>query len=122
MSRYDKNYSIKQPKRSRTIPLYGSPDFGDGKDDGKWFKCWNCGHTCNVETNMLGGSESDSGVVYEEQTPPVMFQGGQCLLRSGHVGMALDSFGNAKSIEYVLGIKQTNGCPLCGSLNWRGDF
>ena len=44
------------PKRSRTIPL-----FGTGDDAGKYYRCWNCGFICNAERDTLGDGNSYGG-------------------------------------------------------------
>lgn len=46
-------YSNRQlPRQKRTLPLYGEKD-----DTGKFYKCWNCGFTCNAERDSLNTGE-----------------------------------------------------------------
>jgi hypothetical protein len=130
-------------KRSRTLPIYGNPEMGDGKDDGKYFRCWNCGFVCNVERDALGDSESLSGVSYEiyEQKystdgSPAPFIGAaihgealdgealirKCCLYTGHVLLENGPDGTAKGIYRNWSPLVSAGCPFCGSRNWRGDY
>ena len=54
------------PKDSRTIPIYGDPIKGDGNNDGKYYKCWNCGFVCDVDRDALGDGQSRDGVAINE--------------------------------------------------------
>ena len=63
-----KNYSSRIRKESRTILLYGDPDRGNGLDDGRYYRCWNCGFICNIDRDALGGQESRDGISYEAFT------------------------------------------------------
>lgn len=47
----------------RTIPLKGtsSPEGVSQSDEGKWFRCWNCGWRCNIERDTLGGENTRAG-------------------------------------------------------------
>lgn len=90
------------PKQSRTIPIKAHPDHGDGKDVGKYFRCWNCGFICNIEKNELGGPESRNKITIQRYTQ-------------------VDEYGNTTTGTRYKPIMET-GCPLCGTLNWRGDY
>lgn len=66
-----KNYRSRLRKESRTIPLYGDADRGNGLDDGRYYRCWNCGFVCNIDRDALGDSESRDGLHYEDFPVPV---------------------------------------------------
>lgn len=122
---------------SKTIPLEGNRDRGNGEDAGIWYKCWNCGFICKEGRDSLGGSESRSGVVLEDfvETPDRMGVDGKngnhnsyqlCfdgLINHFHVVMANDSGGNPKKPYHALRVSESSsGCPFCHSKNWRGDY
>lgn len=135
-------------KRSRTLPIYGNPVMGDGQDDGKYFRCWNCGFVCDVERDALGGSDSLSGVSYEIYEQKFSTDGGnapfigasihgvaldangldaEALIRksclyTGHVLLEEGPDGTAKGIYRNWQPTISSGCPFCGSRNWRGDY
>lgn len=119
------------PKDSRTIPLYGSKDRGDGLDFGKYFTCWFCGFTCDVERDALGDAESRLGISFEETLLPSFGPDGTDSLSSipvlsgpvtgFHTALELDAAGDPKGIVYNFDVKGI-GCPLCHGLNWRGDY
>ena len=44
-------------KRKRRIPLRGSFE-----DEGKYYRCWNCGFICNIERDAFGEDENLSGL------------------------------------------------------------
>lgn len=56
MAVYTRPHKRKLIKRSRTLPVYG-----EGDDEGKYFRCCFCGWICNVDRDELGDSESSSG-------------------------------------------------------------
>ena len=53
---YTRPHRRKLPKRSRTRPIRGK-----GDDEGKYFRCWNCGFICNKDRDELGDAESNAG-------------------------------------------------------------
>ena len=63
-----KNYRSRIRKEARTIPLYGNPDRGNGLDDGRYYRCWNCGFICNIDRDKLGGH--GDGISYEDFPVP----------------------------------------------------
>jgi len=171
-------------KESRTIPLYGSPERGNGLDDGRYFRCWNCGFICNIDRDALGGPESRDGLSYEDFPVPVYgAQGGvdysniarlggsignetlvcireeddfpgdyfypsepdtlkteyyarrhptenagflnrrpQMLGVSIMITMALWNPANVVKDRYEIKPIVNSGCPMCGTLNWKGDY
>lgn len=123
------NYGSKKiPKESRTIPVRGNKTRGNGEDFGILFKCWYCGFICKEGRDALGGSSSRSGLVHEEApTPsePTDTKSSLCIDRGSvakYVLMELDSNGNPKTISHTFKAVSGNGCPLCGSLNWKGIY
>ena len=116
-------------KDSRRIQLWGDPIRGDGQDFGKWFRCWNCGFICNSERDALGDSQSRDGRVHKDyaQNPdPGTVQKQATLGGPSNVFVASeqDSGGTAKGVRNAIMVSSSasSGCPLCGSLNWRGDY
>jgi len=115
---------------SRTISLYGDPIRGDGLDAGKWFKCWWCGFTCNKDRDALGDSQSRSGVVHEDYAQKPDYDSRdvtatQALMLSEPQIMIAetDSEGDPKKVKNAIWVsRKSSGCPLCHSLNWRGDY
>lgn len=121
---------------SRTIPLKGNKDRGNGEDHGVWYKCWNCKSICKVGRDSLGGSEDRSGVVIEDYVetpdrPGVDVKNGNnwsCRasqdnpINHFHVAWANDSDGDPKKVRHAFRVSESSsGCPLCHSKNWRGD-
>jgi hypothetical protein len=56
-------------KESRTIPIWGSLERGEGQDHDKWYRCWFCGWLCDDQRDALGDSESRDGVIHEDYNP-----------------------------------------------------
>lgn len=114
------NASNQYLKKSRTIPL-----FAKGDEDGKLFRCWNCGQICNQERDALGGSESPSGVQVDQYLEPSIATPGSAILLEGSVGASkLTLDGSMEDIIYAFhpDPEGSQGCPFCHSLNWRGDY
>lgn len=135
----------RRPKKdSRTIPIRGNADRGDGEDHGRYYRCWHCGFICNVERDDLGDRHSVSGVtheIYEQKystDPNPSAQGGAIhgdndgvpLINMTQLGkgpkafvaMENDPAGDPKTIIYNWGPVIAAGCPFCGCRNWRGDY
>lgn len=145
MSRYrHRNRNRKVRKQSRTIPLRGHKDFGDGRDDGKYWRCWNCGFICDNERDELGDADGISHTVYEalysggpkkganstdyletdaaihgsiQSVPLLTIASG----RTGHVLLENDSAGDPKTVRINWTPETNSGCPLCGTRNWKGN-
>lgn len=114
-------------KESRTIPLYGDRERGNGLDDGRYYRCWNCGFICNVDRDALGGPESGDGKSYEAFLIPtdpslnsVSRLGGS--EEPSTVSLALDIAGDTITETHAIQSVINQGCPFCGTLNWRGDY
>lgn len=119
------------PKESRTLPIKGNKDRGDGRDDGRYFECWNCGFICDIEGDSLGGPESGSGVALLNHSvtsygyngdPKTGFAvlGGS--IEHFHVALEKDADGSPKEVLHSFSASDGIGCPFCHSLNWKGDY
>jgi hypothetical protein len=122
---HHRNRSRKLRKEARRIPVPGHFDYGDGRDAGKYFRCWNCGWICDVDRDKLGGVDDRPGVSPKAYT------------MIGQYGTALrgGASDNSGSRDLLAGDEMTGegytttryvpevseGCPLCGTVNWRGD-
>lgn len=110
-------------KDSRTLPIYGHPDFGEGQDVGKYYRCWNCGFICDVDRDELGGPDSRSGVTATAYTQVDQY-GNTAYHCEGFYASdsaACEAGGGtwtSTKYEPVVG----SGCGFCGTLNWRGDY
>ena len=91
------------PKDSKTIPIYGHPERGDGQDSGRYYRCWNCGFVCDTQRDALGDATSRSGAVYETYAQ-------------------VDEYGNPTGETRWKPSESSTGCPMCFTKNWRGDF
>jgi hypothetical protein len=101
-------------------------------DNGKFYRCANCGFPCHDKRDALGDESSRDGLVYidyyvesyglEYGVPAsaISFLGGLDgqLLTSARVG----SDGSPKTVVHSYKTTGGPGCPLCKSLNWRGDY
>ena len=113
------------PKRSRTIPLKGNPDEGDGIDDGKYYRCWHCGFICDIDKDALGGPESKSGKILEDYSPASY--GGIAtldgLVEHFHIAARNGSDDTPlTALHYFKTSSSSTGCPQCHTKNWRGDY
>lgn len=61
-------------REARTIPvpakdghLRGLPLEGKTLDDGRFFRCWNCGFINALDRNLLGDAESRSGLTHMDE-------------------------------------------------------
>lgn len=111
------------PKDSKTIPLKGNSIRGDGKDHGKYYRCWHCGFICDVDRDELGGPDSRHGVTATEYTQVDQYGNTayHCVGAHGDTQTVCEANGGTWSstrYEPVVG----SGCPFCGTKNWRGDY
>jgi predicted RNA-binding Zn-ribbon protein involved in translation (DUF1610 family) len=117
------------PKRSRTRPI-----FGRGDDEGRYYRCWNCGFVCDSQRDALGGSESDAGDNHTDynglaKSNPYLNSSDAgfkaCLggdIEHFQVAMELGPDDEERTIIHDLTSDVSHGCPFCGSTNWRGDY
>jgi hypothetical protein len=119
-------------KKSRSIPLKGNKVRAGGEDDGKYYRCWNCGFICDSARDTIGGSQSGSGDKHSDFHSPalgvsdavdsvnsLMVLGGTGNL---HVLLETGSDGNPKEIRHDFKAVVTGGCPLCGTYNYKGNY
>lgn len=114
------------PKESRTIPLSGDKDRGNGLDYGRWYRCWNCGFPCNIDRDSLGGPRDISGNSYQEYYLPAdpyrnreTTIGG---LDESYVAMEQGADGSAKEVRHLFEVVTSGGCSFCGTKNWLGKY
>lgn len=129
MPAYTRPHKRKLAKRSRTLPV-----FGKGDDEGKYFRCWNCGFICNKNRDELGDAESSAGdehtdyhgIANEDPYSNIARSASRicCLGSPGHYFVALEvgADGNPKTIIHDFTSTISRGCPFCGTTNWRGDY
>lgn len=115
---------VRVSRESRTKLLSDqSPVHKGDVDGGKYYRCWNCGQICNDRYHELGGADSGSGATYSDFA--VDSQGRSAVILrtipNGLVSGKLDSDGNDKPVVHNYSTSGS-GCPLCHSLNWRGDY
>jgi len=128
MRRNSRPKSRKQPKVSRTIPIYGDPDRGGGEDAGVWYECWYCGQKNSTNKSKLGGSDSTDGVVYVDyaDNPDYGYVQGIAVLggmSNSFTAQINGSDGTPMPVMNSIAVSNGGtGCSLCGSLNWRGDY
>ena len=114
-------------KRSRTIPVYGDPDRGDGRDAGVIYRCWYCDQINTVGKQALGGAESGSGAVHDDYSGnPIGINGGTATIGGiGHTFVAQKNGSDGQPQGVTNAIKMSDGgtgCSHCGTFNWRGDY
>ncbi|MCK4328788.1 hypothetical protein KAX02_02990 [candidate division WOR-3 bacterium] len=127
---YTRPHKRKLAKRSRTLPV-----FGKGDDEGKYFRCWNCGFICNKDRDELGDAESNAGDDHTDYHGNVSeypyanhyddIASKVCCLGESdhyHVVLELGPDGEPKTIIHDLTSDISRGCPFCGTVNWRGDY
>jgi len=110
-SSYNEIKRSKIPHAKRKIKLRGS-----GEDDGKFYRCWNCGFTNDIDRNAVGDSD---GVTYTIGTLPneQNVNKGYEVSNSGDVVLVEDS--PVFSERHNIGASAHSGCALCGSMNYR---
>ena len=116
-------------KRSRTIPIKGSWNKGNDDTCNNLYHCGFCGFRCDVRVNALGGRDSLSGANYTDAVIPshgladsTDIRHSISKFRGSMIALEIGADGNPKPIEHLIQRNTGTGCPLCGSLNWRGDY
>ncbi len=74
------------PREKRSIPVSG-----DLEDDGRYFKCWNCGFVCDSQRDITGDGSGVTTTTY------------------------VDTDGVIKYMPDVV-----SGCPFCGTQQYQG--
>jgi hypothetical protein len=118
------NKSKRIPKRSRTIPVPQHKDYGDGKNVGKLFRCWNCGFINNTDVNALGGANEFVEIkpVAYTQTDQYGATKYHCEGAAGADQTTCEAAGGTwTSTAYKPG-EITMGCAFCGSINYAGVY
>ena len=110
-------------KESRTNPIWGSKDRGDGEDHDRYWTCWNCGFTCDVERDELGDSESTARINHQQDTLTDEYAEttGYCYGANGQT-QTLCEANDGTWTTYRYWPDGGSGCPFCHSPNWRGDY
>ena len=126
MGRLVRHRSRKIPKVSRTTPVYGDPDRGDGLDAGVLFRCWYCGMHNNTRKQALGDANSSAGIVYEDfadnpdygETTGIGVLGG---IANSFIAQQNGSDGNPIGVKNAFKCSDSGtGCSFCGSKNYAG--
>ena len=113
------------PKEFRTRLLVDETD----SDNGKYYHCSNCGQICHDTEHSLGGRNSGDAIEHLDfSTTAIGIVPGDALSAMSILGtvqksmasLELGSDGSAKTVVHSYGTNG-GGCPLCHSLNWRGD-
>ena len=113
-------------KESKRIPIWGSPERGDGLDHGRYFECWNCGFICDSDRDFLGDSESSARITptaynqVDEKGSAVYHCQGKLAMTHTNQTDCEAAGGTWSRVRYKPVVE--SGCPFCGSPNWRGDF
>lgn len=108
-SNYNEIKRSKIPHAKRKNKLRGS-----GDDDGKYYRCWNCGFTNNVDRNVVGDGE---GLTYTINTLPNE--------QNVNLGYEISTSGEAVLIDsavqekHAISAHSQAGCALCGSMNYK---
>jgi len=120
------------PKESRTNIVFDErPHFKGDKDNGIFYRCWKCGQIFHDKTTVQGGSRSGDARNHTDYTTqsagiiPGNAESAISVFRSvlnSVASLKLDSDGNTQSVVHSQRANLGNGCPLCGSLNARGDY
>ena len=113
--RYTKPTKAHLPKEARTIPIKAG-----GEENGKWFRCWNCGFNCFTDRDDHTGLTA--GDNHTDNPEPAYGDDQRIVLGSPnnyHVIMEQDDSGDVTIVHDHL-TNVTKGCPLCGTTNYKG--
>ncbi len=104
---------------------------GDGDEKGHWYRCWVCGSPNNELTEPLDDGATKMHTELSDyqriatgarQGEPLSAQAYLDNFSTVFVSIACGADGNAKAVPHSYEILRTNGCPVCSTSNWRGDF
>ena len=120
--RFTKPTKMNLPKQARTIPIKAG-----GDENGKLFRCWNCGFPCNTDRDDSSGSTAgDNHTDYSELARGYVENGEEDRMMTldgfdfYHTILETDADGPAKTIVHDHLTDVTKGCPMCGTTNYRG--
>lgn len=125
------NRHVNIPKESRTHLLWDeTPQFKGDKDNGKFYRCWNCGQICHDKVHQLGGSKSGDAIEHTDFTTQsagiIPGNAKSAISVMGHVRKSMASLrlNSSGGTQTVVHSHSTNGggCPLCHSLNYAGFY
>jgi hypothetical protein len=107
MGTYTKPRKVPLPKKSKTLPIYGT-----GDDEDRFFHCWFCGFVCDGWRDELGDSESEAGDDHTDYNSlananPQLDGAGRRACLGGdighyHVAMEIGADSNPKTIRHDL--------------------
>lgn len=106
-------------REARTKPVKGHFDYGDGKDAGKYYRCWNCGFVCDIDRDQLGGRDEPSRV--SSKAYDLVGEDSETLVKDTNNSSDYSIFGGTAYRRTRYEPEVSSGCPMCGTLNWRGD-
>lgn len=113
-------------KERKTIPVRANdrPAGRERTDQGRYFRCWNCGFVCDIERDLL--SDKDHGMSVENYVDTVSAGLGTTSNKIYLAGpkfswriFQVDSAGSHVTIRQNLKAQATSGCPLCGTRAWK---
>ena len=122
---------VRIPKEFKTRILFDeTKQFRGDKDNGKFYHCSNCGQICHSKVHQLGGSNSGDAIEHSDFYTlsagiiPGNAKSAISILRTLQGSMVSLKLGSDGTVQTVVHSFSTNGggCPLCHSLNWRGDY
>lgn len=124
-SRYIHIHQKRLPTRKKVVTLHGAFE-----DDGKYFKCWNCGTINNIERNV---GFDGNGIVVKDKTivssVDTLLQFNAILTNNQKITMGFSGFGELVMLEngpdgeaittYYTARKaeSVKGCFFCGATN-----
>lgn len=113
------NHRSRKPRKdSRTLPLYGSDTRGDGLDSGRYYECWNCGFICDTDRDALGDAQSKANITTKSYQ--LLDEYGNAVSSTGGAKHTIFTGEGYTTVRYEPEVG--SGCPLCGTLNWKGDY
>ena len=118
MSRFrhvDRSRKLKKPRRDILIP--GHKDYGDGEDDGKWFRCSVCGFIYDKDERGIGVRDKDEHLepgTYT-QTDQYGVESFHCEGVAGATQTICEAAGGTWTSRGYKPADRMSGCPLCGT-------
>jgi hypothetical protein len=134
--------NLRQSRRrrdSRTTEL----DDETSQGNGTYYRCWNCGFSCNDKRDTLGDessrdlkTQSDFMELSVQEHGPYGSSGNSEMIRGGQpsasitldsndrvmILVATDLAGNPIEPKHYHSTSTRGGCPFCGTGNWDGRY